>query len=40
MTKAKVKAIPDGMHALTPYLTCAGGNKKNTSAPDNAPNDA
>ena len=24
MTTAKVKAIPDGMHALTPYLTCAG----------------
>lgn len=24
MTKSTVKAIPDGMHALTPYLTCAG----------------
>ena len=24
MTKPKVKAIPDGVHALTPYLTCAG----------------
>ena len=24
MTKKTVKAIPDGMHALTPYLTCAG----------------
>ena len=24
MTKKTVKAIPDGMHALTPYLICAG----------------
>ena len=24
MTKKPVKAIPEGMHALTPYLTCAG----------------
>ena len=24
MTKPKVKAIPDGMHALTPYLICTG----------------
>ena len=24
MTKSKVKAIPDGMHSLTPYLTCKG----------------
>ena len=24
MTRPKIKAIPDGMHALTPYLTCAG----------------
>ena len=24
MTKSIEKAIPDGMHALTPYLTCAG----------------
>ena len=23
MTKKTVKAIPDGMHALTPYLICA-----------------
>ena len=24
MSQKTVKAIPDGMHALTPYLTCAG----------------
>ena len=24
MTKSPVKAIPDGMHSLTPYLTCDG----------------
>ena len=24
MTASKVKAIPDGMHSLTPYLVCAG----------------
>lgn len=24
MTKSTVKAIPDGMHSLTPYLICAG----------------
>ena len=24
MPKSPVKAIPDGMHSLTPYLTCAG----------------
>lgn len=24
MNSPKVKAIPDGMHSLTPYLTCAG----------------
>ena len=24
MTNKTVKAIPDGMHSLTPYLTCAG----------------
>ena len=24
MSKPAVKAIPDGMHSLTPYLTCAG----------------
>ena len=24
MTKKTVKAFPDGIHALTPYLTCAG----------------
>ena len=24
MIKSTVKAIPDGMHSLTPYLTCAG----------------
>ena len=24
MTTSKVKAIPDGMHSLTPYLTCKG----------------
>ena len=24
MTKSLVKAIPDGMHSLTPYLTCHG----------------
>ncbi len=24
MTKSPVKAIPDGMHSLTPYLVCAG----------------
>ena len=24
MPKSPVKAIPDGMHSLTPYLTCDG----------------
>ena len=24
MTKSTVKAVPDGMHSLTPYLVCAG----------------
>ena len=24
MTDAKVKAIPDGMHSITPHLVCAG----------------
>ena len=24
MTKSSVKAIPEGMHSLTPYLTCDG----------------
>ena len=24
MSKSAVKAIPDGMHSLTPHLTCAG----------------
>ncbi len=24
MSASNVKAIPDGMHSLTPYLTCAG----------------
>jgi PhnB protein len=27
MTKSTVKAIPDGMHSLTPYLTCDGASK-------------
>jgi PhnB protein len=24
MNKSKVRAVPDGMHAVTPHLTCAG----------------
>ena len=27
MTKSTVKAIPDGMHSLTPYLTCDGASE-------------